>query len=182
MVPASGLGRSTKMAIDVQGQTFRSTTVEVDNRHFLNCTFVDCLLITSGGEFAFENCQLTNCTAGLQDDTAINVFRFLDFMQAHGPLTVRFAFSGTKAETTEVIRDQQYRNVNRDLDGYHYENCTFENCTLTYRGGDWGLTGCRIENTEFQFRDAASNTTNLLNAMQQLGLITGGNQVFEQGA
>ena len=41
--------------------TFVSESVTVDHKHFMDCTFKDCILEYSGEPFTFERTQLTNC-------------------------------------------------------------------------------------------------------------------------
>jgi len=65
------------------------------------------------------------------------------------------------------------------IDGNHYVDCRFENCTLVFRGGEVPrITGCHFENCQWQFEDAAERT---LLFMRQLyhGMGAGGAQLIE---
>ena len=41
--------------------TFESQSINVDHKHFIECTFKDCVLQYSGEAFTFERTHLTNC-------------------------------------------------------------------------------------------------------------------------
>jgi hypothetical protein len=40
---------------------FEGQSINVDHKHFIECTFKDCILEYSGQSFTFERTQLTNC-------------------------------------------------------------------------------------------------------------------------
>jgi hypothetical protein len=44
-----------------QGQTFANTAISVENRQFIDCRFVGCTLVYSGGAARAENCTYENC-------------------------------------------------------------------------------------------------------------------------
>jgi hypothetical protein len=52
------------------------------------------------------------------------------------------------------------------LDGDEYEDCTFRNCTLIYRGGDLPkLLNNSLENCSWQFQDAAERSVSFLKGL-----------------
>jgi len=65
------------------------------------------------------------------------------------------------------------------IDGNQYNECSFQNCRLIYRGGEMPrISGCHFENCQWQFEEAAERT---LIFMRQLyhGMGTGGAQLIE---
>jgi hypothetical protein len=76
-------------------------------------------------------------------------------------------------------KDQSFANASEVLDGNQYENCTFDNCQLLYRGGEIPrVVGCTFNNCQWRFEDAAERT---LVFMRQLyhGMGPGGKQLME---
>jgi hypothetical protein len=60
----------------------------------------------------------------------------------------------------------KFENVTQELDGLTFEECTFEGCTLVYKGGPPpALKRCDFNNTGFRFEGAAANTIAFLQAM-----------------
>ncbi len=41
--------------------TFEGESISVDHKHFMDCTFSNCILEYSGEPFTLERTQLTNC-------------------------------------------------------------------------------------------------------------------------
>ncbi len=76
-------------------------------------------------------------------------------------------------------KGKSFANASEVLDGNEYENCTFENCQLLYRGGPIPrVVGCQFNNCQWRFEDAAERT---LLFMRQLyhGMGAGGKQLME---
>jgi hypothetical protein len=46
----------------VSDQTFEKVTVQLDDRMYLRCRFVECDLMYGGGDFHLEDCSLDRCT------------------------------------------------------------------------------------------------------------------------
>ncbi len=54
------------------------------------------------------------------------------------------------------------------IDGFRFENCTFEHCTLVYRGlSATQFTSCRLRSVDWRFDGPAANTLNFLNMLAQ---------------
>ncbi|MCA8999519.1 MAG: hypothetical protein KDA80_21165 [Planctomycetaceae bacterium] len=67
-----------------------------------------------------------------------------------------------------------------EIDGNRYENCTFENCTLVFKGGGLpALINCKINNCRWEFREGADRTIAFLRGLYH-GLGDNGKQVIEQ--
>lgn len=50
-----------------------------------------------------------------------------------------------------------------EVDGNTYEKCTFEKCTIVYRGGERPVYAhCSFDGVSFRFADAADNTIGFL--------------------
>jgi hypothetical protein len=43
---------------EIEGQTFETKRIHVDNHQYGNCRFVNCTFVYSGGPFGFHNCEL----------------------------------------------------------------------------------------------------------------------------
>jgi hypothetical protein len=48
----------------IENKTNTGVTVTIDDKHFVNCRFKNCVLVYSGGDYgwtetSFENCQVT---------------------------------------------------------------------------------------------------------------------------
>ena len=55
----------------VKGQTFETTTVELDGTSYHNCKFNQCKLIYRGGPTRLSSCYLSkNCSFEFQDNAA----------------------------------------------------------------------------------------------------------------
>ena len=65
----------------------------------------------------------------------------------------------------EVV-DQSFANERVVLDGKHFEDCTFDTCTLVYGGGrPPNFVRCDFAAPRFVFEDAAQNTIQLMSAI-----------------
>ena len=53
------------------------------------------------------------------------------------------------------------------LDHNEYSGCTFENCTLVYRGGPTALKNNTFQNCRWTFEDSAGRTLEFLRALAQ---------------
>lgn len=73
-----------------------------------------------------------------------------------------------------------YRNKSLSLDGKHFENCTFDRCTLDYGGGlPPVLAGCVFENCSFSFSGKAAYTLAFLSGMHGGGFSAIVEQTFQ---
>jgi hypothetical protein len=45
----------------IHNLSLNGESVRVDHKHFIGCTFTNCILEYSGESFTFERTQLTNC-------------------------------------------------------------------------------------------------------------------------
>ena len=45
----------------VSTRTYQSETVELDDTHFSDCEFIDCVLEYRGGLVTLQSCRLRNC-------------------------------------------------------------------------------------------------------------------------
>jgi len=62
--------------------------------------------------------------------------------------------------------NNSYENMTVLLDGNSFENCTFKNCTLEFRGTDEvSLVSNTITNCQFSFSGAAANTIQFLKGL-----------------
>ena len=50
------------------------------------------------------------------------------------------------------------------MDGHHFENCTFTNCILAYSGGDFSWLNCSFDRCQLRFIGSAQKTINFLKA------------------
>ncbi len=77
------------------------------------------------------------------------------------------------------FKDQTYNNVEIEIDGNHYENCTFNNCRLIYRGGALPImANCKQIGGGYDFDDAALRTIDLMNQLYNAG--TQGREMIER--
>lgn len=60
-------------------------------------------------------------------------------------------------------KDATFENQTIDLDGHAFEDCTFVNCTIRYRGNPYRLLGrWGRQNLKWEFRGAARRTIHIL--------------------
>lgn len=45
----------------IQGHTFRDDSVQLDGKHFVDCTFIDCTLEYGGGDLVLERTSIYSC-------------------------------------------------------------------------------------------------------------------------
>ncbi len=51
---------STSIEI-IEGESFLNESVELDDKHFIHCTFENCIVEYHGGEIVFELSNMRNC-------------------------------------------------------------------------------------------------------------------------
>lgn len=60
----------------------------------------------------------------------------------------------------------QFIDESIKLDGNHFENCTFTNCEIVFKGTSvFNLVGCRFNHCRWKFEGPAANTMNFLKIM-----------------
>ena len=63
-----------------------------------------------------------------------------------------------------------YNHQTVALDGEAFSNCQFAACRLVYSGGEPPqFDGCRFDDCEWKFEDAAANTLSYLKTMWSVG-------------
>jgi hypothetical protein len=63
-----------------------------------------------------------------------------------------------------------YQDATVELDGNTFQNCTFDRCTMVYRGNDLPyLISSVFNNCQFRFDDAALRTITLLHRLYAAG-------------
>jgi hypothetical protein len=68
-------------------------------------------------------------------------------------------------ERTDVI-GESYSSERVVLDGKHFEDCSFDTCTLVYRGGvPPNFVRCEFAAPRFVFEEAAQRTIQLMSAI-----------------
>ena len=72
--------------------------------------------------------------------------------------------NGSQSESDrEVVRNQQFARERVPLDGKHFEDCTFETCSLIYQGGiPPNFIRCDFAEPLFVFEEAAQSTLQLM--------------------
>jgi hypothetical protein len=71
----------------------------------------------------------------------------------------------SNAERTEV-HGESYASERVVIDETHFEDCSFETCTLVYRGGvPPNFVRCDFAAPRFVFEEAAQNTIQLMSAI-----------------
>ena len=45
----------------IEDENFIDESVELDDKHFINCSFINCIVEYRGGEFIFESTNMSNC-------------------------------------------------------------------------------------------------------------------------
>ena len=53
--------------------------------------------------------------------------------------------------------NESFKGVAVEIDGNHYENCTFEDVTFVYGGGEMNIKDCAIISFRFQFAGDLAN-------------------------
>ena len=59
----------------IEGKSFDREEVEAGGKHFVNCTFVGCMICYAGDGATFENCTVRDC-AWLFDGAAQRTMSF----------------------------------------------------------------------------------------------------------
>ncbi len=86
-----------------------------------------------------------------------------------------------KDQTMKIeIKDQKFNNQTLELDNRHYINCTFEHCSVVYKGiGSFGLDRCTLSpDTNWVFKEYSSNVISFFNYLYN-GFGEAGKQVVE---
>lgn len=74
--------------------------------------------------------------------------------------------SGSDQSRREEVAGQSFSSERVVLDGKHFEDCTFETCTLVYGGGTPpNFVRCDFAAPRFVFEDAAQSTIQLMSAI-----------------
>jgi len=55
----------------------------------------------------------------------------------------------------QIIKDQTFRGVPIVMDGTYFQNCSFEDCTIIYCGGDFGWGGASFVRCKVDFQGPA---------------------------
>ena len=71
----------------VYNQTFVDDTIVLDGRNFVNCTFINCLLIFAGGHFEWTNPTRVNCRWKIAGD-ALETTRFMAMIATLDPASL----------------------------------------------------------------------------------------------
>ena len=70
------------------------------------------------------------------------------------------------APDREEVLGHQFTNERVELDGKHFENCSFDTCALVYRGGvPPNFVQCDFAAPHFMFKGAAQSTIQLMSAI-----------------
>ncbi len=73
--------------------------------------------------------------------------------------------TGGTSEREEVL-GQNFSSERVVLDGKHFENCSFDTCSLVYKGGrPPNFVGCEFAAPRFVFEEAAQSTVQLMSAI-----------------
>ena len=66
----------------IQGQHYKKgEVVEIDNKHFIECKFTECILRMSGGNFGFTGCDFENVSGIELFGCAHNAVEFIRFIR-----------------------------------------------------------------------------------------------------
>jgi hypothetical protein len=80
-------------------QNITGSVVQMDGHHFENCSVTNCVLVYSGGDFSWTNCQFANCQIRLIGSAQ----RAIQFLQFFGMLPQQV---DPKAEATGSVQVQ----------------------------------------------------------------------------
>ena len=79
---------------------------------------------------------------------------------------VNYASRFSRESEMTKIANKSFNNVTEILDGRVFENCSFTNCSIVYRGGTLPVwANCQFTECRFGFEDAAERTLNFLRLM-----------------
>jgi hypothetical protein len=74
--------------------------------------------------------------------------------------------NGQSQPERTAVRDQQFDSERVEIDEKHFEGCTFDTCTLVYRGGvPPNFVRCDFAAPRFVFRGPAQSTIQLMSAI-----------------
>ncbi|WP_103029789.1 hypothetical protein [Salinibacter altiplanensis] len=74
--------------------------------------------------------------------------------------------SGHESPARTNVTEQEFSSERVVLDGKHFEDCTFDTCTLVYGGGrPPNFVSCDFAAPRFVFEDAAQSTIQLMSAI-----------------
>jgi hypothetical protein len=77
------------------------------------------------------------------------------------------------------VNGKTFTGATEVIDGNHYTDCRFENCTLVYRGGDIPhINGCQFDSCLWHFDGAAERTLIFMRQVYH-GMGAGGRQLIE---
>ena len=69
-----------------------------------------------------------------------------------------------------LFKDMTFKNKSLQLDGNEYIDCSFESCSLTFRGEDsTTLDNCSYVDVDFNFDGPAKATLDFLESLYQAG-------------
>mgnify|MGYP006279649551 CR=1 FL=1 len=73
---------------------------------------------------------------------------------------------GRNQSEREEVSGQSFSSERVVLDGKHFVDCTFESCTLVYKGGrPPNFVRCDFAAPQFVFEEAAKSTVQLMSAI-----------------
>jgi len=71
---------------------------------------------------------------------------------------------------TAEFSGSTFKGSRQPVDGFKFDRCTFDDCTLVYSGGEIpAFVKCSFTDTQFEFEGAAARTLVLLQAMSEPG-------------
>ena len=74
--------------------------------------------------------------------------------------------NGQHSSSRQDVVGQSYSGERVALDGKHFEDCSFETCTLVYKGGvPPNFVRCEFAAPRFVFEEAAQSTIQLMSAI-----------------
>ena len=79
----------------VANQNITGSVVQMDGNHFENCSITDSVLVYSGGDFSWTNCQFANCQIRMigPAQRAIQFLQFFGMVPQQVPPTAEAAGS-----------------------------------------------------------------------------------------
>lgn len=74
--------------------------------------------------------------------------------------------NGQSSSKRTEVHGESYASERVLLDGKHFEDCTFDTCTLIYRGGvPPNFVRCDFAAPQFAFEEAAQSTVQFMSAI-----------------
>lgn len=78
-----------------------------------------------------------------------------------------------------LFKEMTFKNQTLQLDGNEYVGCSFERCSLTFRGEDSStLDNCSYVDVDFNFDGPAKATLDFLQSLYQAGYETMVDEIF----